>query len=188
MVGAVAAALVFLIVLSLFELEVTDKPGVAISRPVVTGSVNVISNPSAEGGTFGWGSISSDLNSVESDEAGVTGDNVFRLAPKYRGTEIVTAFSPEITLATGDTMTASATLISISGGQGVNMGIDWKTRGGDFVGSPPDGRAQTEPGARISISAVAPPHARIGVLRINFLDAGKGDSLEFDAVRAKVGR
>jgi hypothetical protein len=182
LIGAVTAALAFLIVLSLFELEVTDKSDSGASAP----QGNLITNPSAEPDTTDWGTTEATLTAARASAPDVDGSHVFRLTRTAAGGGTVSAFAPDIAVSQGDEITASALIVSIPGSLDANVGIDWKTAEGAYISSPPDAPAVSDDGSRATVTGAAPPGAGRATVTVNFLLADEDQSLEFDDVQAEI--
>jgi hypothetical protein len=185
------AAVAFLAALSLSNLRITDdEPGAGgATRAKLVAPNNLIRNSSAEFSTGYWGkSESATLAAVKSDRVGVAGSRVFRLKRKDAGTGTVSAYSPTVDVEPGDTLSASASLVSITPGRGAVVGIQWKADDGSFLGAAPNSETATRDASLVSTTATAPEGTSSAIVVVSLLKAQQGDTLDFDAVAGQQTR
>ena len=187
LIGALAAALAFLIVLSLFELEVTDKESPAETAGHASEPDNLIKNSSAEDGVKPWDkNKTATLTAAPSNGVGVVGSNVFRVKRTAAGGGTVSAFSPDIRVTTGDVLTVSANFVSMPNGETANVGIDWSTVDGTYISHAISSADILSSSGRAATSATAPLRAAIATVVISLYDTSQNDVFEFDDVRAEI--
>jgi hypothetical protein len=188
LIGAAVAAVAFVIVLDVANLEVTDKePGVDVVKRIVPGSGdNFIKNPSAESGLSDWGkSDTATLTTAAGRGSGIDGLRVFRLKRTAAGKGAVSAYAPNITASPGDTVTASVYIASIAPGRRATISIDWKGEDGTYLSSAARSAAVRRDGGLAYTSGSAPEDAALATVLISLLGAKKDEALEFDAVVAE---
>jgi hypothetical protein len=180
------AAVAFLGVLSLSDLRITDDEPGAAARASLVAPNNLIRNASAEFSTGAWGkSRTATLATVESARLGVDGSHVFRLRRKTAGTSTVSAYAPAIKVDAGESINATASLVSIAAGRSAVVGIQWKAGDagdGAYLGAAPNSKSANRSGSLVSTTATAPAEANSAIVVVSLIEAKQGDVLDFDAV------